>query len=257
MTLQELFNAFITLLAKEILRFLRIWIQTLLPSVITIALYFIIFGQLIGSQLADIKGYQYIDYIVPGMIMLSIITNAYSNVVASFYSTKFQKHIEEMLVSPMPNYVIIWGFIGGGITRSLIVGIAVTATASLFTEVHFESPVLLLTVALLTSILFSLAGLINAVFANSFDDISLIPTFVLTPLTYLGGIFYSIDMLPELWRNLSHLNPVLYMVDAFRSSMLGVSDMDIRLSLAIIVSFVLILYALTDRLLSKGVGIRS
>ena len=157
----------------------------------------------------------------------------------------------------MPNYVIIWGFIGGGIARSLIVGVVVTATASLFTEVHFEAPLLLLTVALLTSILFSLAGLINAVFANSFDDISLVPTFVLTPLTYLGGIFYSIDMLPALWRNLSHLNPVLYMVDAFRASMLGVSDMDIRLSLAIIISFVLVLYVATDMLLRKGIGIRS
>ena len=257
MNLIELYNAFKTLLFKEVLRFLRIWIQTLLPSVITIALYFIIFGQLIGSQLDDIKGYKYIDYIVPGMIMMSIITNAYSNVVASFYSTKFQKHIEEMLVSPMPNYVIIWGFVGGGIARSMLVGLAVTATASIFTEIRFESPMLLLTVALLTSILFSLAGLVNAVFANSFDDISLVPTFVLTPLTYLGGIFYSIDMLPDLWRSLSHLNPVLYMVDAFRLAMLGVSDMNMRLSLAIILGFVVILYAATDMLLRKGIGIRS
>ena len=257
MTIHEQFIAFKTLITKEILRFSRIWIQTLLPSVITMALYFVIFGQLIGSQLADIKGYQYIDYIVPGMIMMSVITNAYSNVVSSFYSTKFQRHIEEMLVSPMPNYIIIWGFLGGGIARSLIVGIAVTLTASLFTEIQIENPVLLLSVALLTAILFSLAGFINAVFANSFDDISLIPTFVLTPLTYLGGIFYSIDMLPEFWRTLSHLNPVLYMVDAFRAAMLGVNDINTTLSLTIIASFVIVLYVIATTLLRKGVGIRS
>lgn len=257
MTLHEQFIAFKTLLTKEILRFCRIWIQTLLPSVITIALYFVIFGQLIGSQLADVKGHSYIDYIVPGMIMMSVITNAYSNVVASFYSTKFQKHIEEMLVSPMPNYIIIWGFIGGGIARSLLVGIAVTLTASIFTEIHIAMPWLFVLVALLTSILFSLAGLINAVFANSFDDISLIPTFVLTPLTYLGGIFYSIDMLPEFWRQASLLNPVLYMVDAFRAAMLNVHDINISVSLIIIASFVVILYAVASVMLRKGIGIRS
>jgi len=257
MTLHEQFIAFKTLLTKEILRFCRIWIQTLLPSVITIGLYFLIFGQLIGAQLANVKGYSYIDYIVPGMIIMSVITNAYSNVVASFYSTKFQKHIEEMLVSPMPNYIIIWGFIGGGIVRSLLVGIAVTVTASIFTDIQIAQPWLFVTVTLLTSILFSLAGLINAVFANSFDDISLIPTFVLTPLTYLGGIFYSIDMLPEFWRQASLFNPVFYMVDAFRAAMLNVHDINIATSMTIIISSVILLYALTSYLLHKGIGIRS
>lgn len=246
-----------TLFVKEILRFARIWIQTIVPPVITVALYFVIFGNLIGSQLDDVKGYRYIDFIVPGMIMMSVITNAYANVVSSFYSSKFQKHIEEMLVSPMPNYIIIWGFVSGGIARGVIVGIAVTLVATFFTDIQFHNLPLLIVVTLLTCILFALAGFINAIYANSFDDISLIPTFVLTPLTYLGGIFYSIDMLPEFWRNLSFANPILYMVDTFRTSMLGIKDINTSISLAIVIAFVVILYAAAIYLLRKGIGIRT
>lgn len=257
MTIQEQLVALRTLFVKEYLRFARIWIQTIVPPVITVALYFIIFGNLIGSQLGDVKGYRYIDYIVPGMIMMSVITNSYANVVSSFYSSKFQKHIEEMLVSPMPNYIIIWGFISGGVARGLTVGVAVTLIATFFTDIQFQNAPLLLLVTLLTSILFSLAGLINGIFANSFDDISLIPTFVLTPLTYLGGIFYSIDMLPELWRNLSFANPILYMVDTFRASMIGVQDINTSFSLSIIIAFVVMLYFIAMTLLNKGVGIRT
>ena len=257
MNTSEKLIALKTLFVKEILRFARIWIQTILPPVITVALYFVIFGNLIGSQLNDIKGYRYIDFIVPGMIMMSIITNSYANVVSSFYSSKFQKHIEEMLVSPMPNYIIIWGFVSGGIARGIIVGIAVTLVATFFTDIQFHNLPLLILVTLLTCILFALAGLINAIFANSFDDISIIPTFVLTPLTYLGGIFYSIDMLPEFWRNLSFANPILYMVDTFRTSMLDIKDIDTSISLAIIIAFVIILYVVALRLLQKGIGIRT
>ena len=257
MSISEKLIALRTLFLKEILRFARIWIQTILPSVITIALYFIIFGNLIGSQLDDVKGYRYIDFIVPGMIMMSIITNSYANVVSSFYSSKFQKHIEEMLVSPMPNYIIIWGFISGGVARGLTVGLAVTFTASFFTDLQFQNIPLLIIVSLLTCVLFSLAGFINAIFANSFDDISLIPTFVLTPLTYLGGIFYSIDMLPEFWRSASFANPILYMVDTFRTGMIGVNDISTWTSLSIITAFVVILYAAAMMLLNKGVGIRT
>ena len=257
MTIFEKLIALRTILVKEILRFARIWIQTVLPPIITITLYFIIFGNLIGSQLDDVKGFRYIDYIIPGMIMMSIITNSYANVVSSFYSSKFQKHIEEMLISPMPNYIIVWGFVAGGIARGVTVGAAVTLVATFFTDLQFHNIALLLLVILLTCILFSLAGLINAIFANSFDDISLIPTFVLTPLTYLGGIFYSVDMLPEFWRNLSFINPILYMVDTFRASMLGVSDINTQISLAIIITFVAVLYAVAISLLRKGVGIRS
>ena len=254
---KEQFIALKTLFIKEILRFSRIWIQTILPSVITVALYFVIFGNLIGSQISDIKGFKYIDFIVPGMIMMTIITNSYANTVSSFYSSKFQKHIEEMLVSPMPNYIIIWGFVSGGIARGLIVGLAVTVTASFFTSIQLHNLTLLIFVTVLTCILFSLAGLINAIFANSFDDISLIPTFVLTPLTYLGGIFYSVDMLPEFWRNASYANPILYMVDTFRTGMLGIKDINTWVSLAVILSFVLILYTTATILLNRGVGIRS
>ena len=257
MTVSEKLIALRTIWIKEILRFARIWIQTILPPIITIALYFVIFGNLIGSQLDDVKGYRYIDYIVPGMIMMSIITNAYANVVSSFYSSKFQKHIEEMLVSPMPNYIIVWGFVSGGIARGVTVGLAVTVMATFFTDIQLSNTLLLIVVTLLTCILFSLAGLINAIFANSFDDISLIPTFVLTPLTYLGGIFYSIDMLPEFWRSVSFANPILYMVDTFRASMLGVSDINIQISLSIIIIFVVVLYAVAIVLLRKGIGIRS
>lgn len=257
MTSQEKLIALRTLFTKEYLRFARIWVQTIVPPVITVALYFIIFGNLIGSQLGDIKGYRYIDYIVPGMIMMSVITNSYANVVSSFYSAKFQKHIEEMLVSPMPNYIIIWGFVSGGIARGLTVGVAVTLIATFFTDLQFQNIFLLLGVTLLTSTLFSLAGLINGIFANSFDDISLIPTFVLTPLTYLGGIFYSIDMLPSLWRNLSFANPILYMVDTFRASMIGVQDIRTALSLTIIITFVVVLYAIALNLLNRGYGIRT
>ena len=257
MTVTEKLVALRALFIREILRFARIWIQTILPSVITVALYFIIFGNLIGSQLDNVKGYKYIDYIVPGMIMMAMITNAYANVVSSFYSSKFQKHIEEMLVSPMSNSIIVWGFISGGIARGMTVGLAVTITASLFSDVQFQNIILLLTVALLTCILFSLAGLINAIFANSFDDISIIPTFVLTPLTYLGGIFYSIDMLPPVWKSASYANPVLYMVDTFRTGMLGVKDINTYLSLSIIILFVIALYSAAMLLLNKGIGIRN
>ncbi len=257
MNTSEKLIALKTLFVKEILRFARIWIQTILPPVITVALYFVIFGNLIGSQLDDIKGYRYIDFIVPGLIMMSVITNSYANVVSSFYSSKFQKHIEEMLVSPMPNYIIVWGFVSGGIARGIIVGLAVTLVATFFTDIQFHNLPLLVLVTLLTCILFALAGLINGIFANSFDDISIIPTFVLTPLTYLGGIFYSIDMLPEFWRNLSFANPILYMVDTFRTSMLGIKDIDTTISLAIIITFVIILYAVALRLLQKGIGIRT
>ena len=257
MTFTQKFIALRTIFLKEILRFSRIWVQTIVPSIITVALYFIIFGNLIGSQLNDVKGHAYIDYIIPGMIMMSIITNSYANVVSSFYSSKFQKHIEEMLISPMPNYIIIWGFLSGGIARGVMVGIAVTFTATFFTDLQFQNVGLLLLVTLLTCILFSLAGLINAIFANSFDDISLIPTFVLTPLTYLGGIFYSIDMLPDLWRTVSYANPILYMVDTFRLAMLGVNDINIYLSLTIIILFVIALYIAASTLLNKGIGIRS
>ena len=257
MTLNEKYTAFKTIVIKEFLRFIRIWVQTVLPPAITTALYFVIFGNLIGSQIDDIDGYRYMDYIVPGLILMAVITNAYANVVSSFYSAKFSKSVEELLVSPIPKYLILAGFVAGGVARGLIVGVAVTLVALFFSDFQIHSYAISLLVFLLTSILFSIAGFINAVYANSFDDISIIPTFVLTPLTYLGGIFYSIEMLPEFWQNVSLINPILYMINSFRYGLLGISDTDLVTALSITIIFILALFVFALRLLQKGIGIKS
>lgn len=256
MSIRAHFVGFKTILIKEIFRFMRIWVQTVLPAAVTMSLYFVIFGRLIGSQIGDIGGYSYMQYIVPGLIMMSIITNAYSNVVSSFYSAKFQRHIEEMLVSPLPNYLILLGFVGGGLARGVVVGAAVTGVSIFFTDLQIHNVFIMITVVTLTAILFSLGGFINGIYANSFDDVSIVPTFVLTPLTYLGGVFYSIQMLPEFWQTASQLNPILYMVNAFRYSILGTSDVDITVAFAIILLFVAALFGFSLWLLNKGVGIR-
>ena len=256
MTLKEQYIAFSTIVVKEFMRFMRIWVQTVLPAMITMGLYFVIFGNLIGSQIAPIKGFNYIDYIVPGIILMAMINNSYANVVSSFFSAKFQRHIEEMLVSPMPNYLILLGFVGGGLARGVIIGISVSIVAMFFTNLQFHNFAIVLLVALLTSIMFALAGFINAIYARTFDDISIIPTFVLTPLTYLGGIFYSVDMLPVFWHNVSYANPILYMINAMRYGMLGVSDIDVNIAIVIIVGFVVVLYLYCLYLLRKGTGIR-
>jgi len=256
MTFTEQYIAFKTIVIKEVLRFSRIWVQTVIPPVITISLYFVIFGNLIGSQIGDMDGFRYMDYIVPGLIMMAVITNSYANVVSSFYGTKFHHHIEEMLVSPLPNYLIVLGFVAGGIARGLIVGIAVTGVSLFFTNLSFYSPGVVISTVILTSALFALAGLINGIFAKSFDDISIVPTFVLTPLTYLGGVFYSISMLPEFWQNVSRVNPILYMVNTFRYGFLGVSDISIGLSYTIITGFIVALYSCAIYLLRVGYGIR-
>lgn len=257
MSWNEQLIALRTILVKEIKRFLRIWIQTILPPAITMTLYFIIMGKFIGSQINDISGYSYIDFIAPGLIMMGIITNSYANSVSSFYSSKFQRHIEEMLVSPMPNYIIIIGFMLGGISRGLIVGIAVTLVAMFFTHLHIHNIGLVIITAILTSALFSIAGIINAIFANSFDDISIIPTFVLTPLTYLGGVFFSIEMLPKFWQSVSLVNPILYMVNSFRFGILGVTDVHLGTALLVVIGFLIVLFLICLYLLNKGVGIRS
>ena len=256
MTLLEQYTAFNTILTKEIRRFARIWVQTILPAMITTALYFVIFGNLIGRQIGDMDGFPYIDYIIPGLILMSVITNSYANVVSSFFGAKFQRHIEEMLVSPVPNYVILLGFISGGVARGISCGIAVTIVAMFFSTMEIHSLFVMVTIAVLTAVLFSLAGFINAVFANSFDDISIVPTFVLTPLTYLGGIFYTISVLPEFWQKVSLFNPILYMVNAFRYGILGASDINVIYSYGIIVLFIGILFGISLYLLNKGHGIR-
>ena len=256
MNLRQNYNAFKTIVIKEFLRFIRIWIQTVLPPAITTALYFVIFGKLIGSQIGDIEGYAYMDYIVPGLILMTVITNSYANVVSSFYSAKFQKSVEELLVSPVPNYLILAGYVSGGVARGLIVGVVVPLVAMYFSDFEVHSYFISISIFILTAILFSLAGFINAIYANSFDDISIIPTFVLTPLTYLGGIFYSISMLPEFWQKVSLINPILYMINSFRYGLLGVSDTNLVAAIFIILGFILALFSYSLYLLKKGVGIK-
>ena len=251
------FIAFRAIMVKEVLRFSRIWIQTILPPMITTALYFVIFGRLIGSQISDVHGFQYMAYIVPGLILMSVITNSYANVVASFYSAKYQRNVEEMLVAPVPNYLIMLGFVGGGVARGLAVGFAVTLVALFFTSIPLHNVWVAVSVLLLTSILFSLGGMINAIYANSFDDITIIPTFVLMPLTYLGGVFYTVAMLPPFWQSVSLANPILYMVNAFRYGLLGVSDVDMTIAYLAILGFIAGLFWFALYLLNRGYGIRS
>ncbi len=245
-----------TLVRKEMSRVTRIWVQTIVPPIITMSLYFLIFGNLIGRRIGQMDGFDYMQYIAPGLIMMSVIQNSYGNVVSSFFGAKFQKHLEEMLVAPMPTYAIIIGHVAGGILRGLIVGFIVTLIALFFTEVRVASVVITLSVVVLTAIVFALAGLINAIFARKFDDISIIPSFVLAPLTYLGGVFYSITLLPDFAQRLSLLNPILYMVNAFRYGMLGVSDIDISRAYMIILVFVAALFGACMILVNKGIGIR-
>ena len=249
--------ALTTIWIKECTRFLRIWVQTLVPPAITMSLYFVIFGNLIGERIGQMGGFTYMEFIVPGLIMMSVITNSYANVVSSFYSVKFQKSIEELLVSPMPNWAILVGFVVGGVCRGVIIGFIVFCVSLLFyPSFTVVNPALTIVVLFLTAILFSLMGFINAVFADSFDDISIIPTFVLTPLIYLGGVFYSINILPDVWRNISMANPMLYVVNTFREGMLGVSDVSIPFSLSMIVLFIVLLSSACLYLLNKGTGIR-
>jgi ABC-2 type transport system permease protein len=255
--LRQTLTALQTLVYKETHRYLRIWVQTLLPPAITMSLYFVIFGNLIGPRIGPMDGYTYMQFIVPGIIMMSVITNSYSNVVSSFFGAKFQRHIEEILVSPTPNYTILVGYLSGGVGRGLLTGLIVTLIATAFTDLQIHNIGVIISVVFLTSVLFSLGGFINAVFARTFDDISIVPTFVLTPLTYLGGVFYSIKLLPDFWHGVSLANPILYMVNAFRYGFLGASDIPIGTAYAIILLFIVLLGGLSLFLLERGVGLRS
>jgi len=249
--------AFSTLVIKEVLRFSRIWVQTILPPAITTTLYFIIFGNLIGDRIGEMDGHGYREFIVPGLILMAVIANSYANTVSSFFQAKYQRHIEELIISPVPNWIILSGYVAGGVARGLAVGVVVTGVAFFFADVGLVHPTFTVLVVVLTSILFALGGLINAIFARNFDDISVIPTFVLTPLTYLGGVFYSISLLPEFWQRVSLANPVLYMINAFRYGILGVSDIEPVVALALILVFILVLGSLALWLLYRGVGIKN
>ena len=257
MSLQEQWIAFLTILHKEIKRFTRIWIQTLLPPAITMILYFVIFGKLIGGRIGDMGGFSYIEFVAPGLIMMAVITNAYANVSSSFFSAKFQRSIEELLVSPTPNYIILLGYVMGGVARGVAVGLIVTVMSLFFADLHVHHWFTTIYIVFMTSVLFSIAGFINAIYANTFDDVSIIPTFVLTPLTYFGGVFYSINLLPEFWQQVSVLNPILHMVNAFRYGMLGITDLHIGMALAGLTVFVVILFAVALHLLKTGKRLRA
>lgn len=251
------FIALKTIWIKECTRFLRIWVQTLVPPAITMTLYFVIFGSIVGERIGTMSGVSYMEFIVPGLIMMSVITNSYSNVASSFFSAKFQRNIEEMLVSPVPTAAIIAGYVGGGMARAMIVAVIVTLVSFLFVDIqiaHFGYVVL---TVILTSTLFALGGLVNGVFGKTFDDISIVPTFVLTPLTYLGGVFYSVTLLPDFWQGVSMANPILYMVNGFRYGFLGQSDVAIGTAMAVLVGFNVVFFSVAYYLLDKGKGIRS
>ncbi|MGH8157811.1 MAG: ABC transporter permease [Rhodanobacter sp.] len=247
-----------TLVRREIVRIMRIWTQTLIPPAITMTLYFVIFGKLIGSRIGNIQGgFSYMQYIVPGLVMMSIITNSYGNISSSFFGAKFSRAVEEMLVSPMPNWVILLGYVTGAVARGLVVGILVLVIALFFTDLHVMHPLITFASVLLGATIFSLAGFVNAVYAKKFDDIALVPTFILTPLTYLGGVFYSVNMLGEPWQAISRANPILYMVNAFRFGVLGISDVHVGVAFLVMLGFVVGLSVVALQLLKRGVGLRS
>lgn len=246
-----------TIARKEVRRFLRIWQQTLLPPAITMTLYLVIFGSLIGNRIGKMEGFNYIEFIVPGIIMIAVITNSYANVVSSFFSAKFQRHIEEILVSPTPDLVLLLGYLAGGIMRGLLVGAVVLGISLFFTDVRIHNIWITGSIVLLTATLFSLGGFINAIFARTFDDVAIVPTFVLTPLTYLGGVFYSIQLLPPFWQKVSLANPILYLVNAFRYGILGYSDINIVKAYAVALLFIVLLGGTALILLKRGTGLRS
>ncbi|CAI3793282.1 MULTISPECIES: ABC transporter permease [Rheinheimera] len=246
-----------SILYKETNRFMRIWVQTLVPPAITMTLYFVIFGALVGSRIGDMGGFSYMEFIVPGLIMMSVITNSYSNVASSFFSAKFQRNVEELLVAPVPNYIIVLGYVGGGVARGILVGLIVSLLSLFFVDIKVHHLFILMSTVVLTATLFSLAGLINAIYAKTFDDISIIPTFVLTPLTYLGGVFYSLSLLPQFWQYVSQINPIVYMVNAFRYGFLGVSDVNLVFAFSVIIGFILVFFSFAMYLINKGTGLRS
>ena len=252
----EKWVAFCTILVKEIRRYLRIWPQTLLPPAITMTLYFVIFGALIGSRIGEMGGFSYMQFVVPGLIMMAVVTNSYSNVVSSFFGAKFNHSVEELLVSPVPNYIILAGYVVGGMSRGLIVAMIVTCLSLFFSELQVQNLALTIAIVILTSALFCLFGFINAVYANNFDDISIVPTFILTPLIYLGGVFYSMDMLPDFWVGVSRLNPLVYVVNGFRYGVLGVSDVDVRVAFGMLFLFTALAYSYCMHLLNSGKRLR-
>ena len=249
--------AYKTIVTKEILRFARIWVQTIVPPVITTSLYLLIFGGLMGGRIGQMQGIDYLHFIVPGIILMTVIMQSYANTVSSFFMTKYNNSFEELLVSTTPNWVILMGFVSGGIARGFFVGLAVTFTISFFVDIQIYNLSIIAVTFLLTSVMFSLAGFINAVFARTFDDISIVPNFVLLPLTYLGGMFYSIDILPSFWRSVSAFNPIYYMMDAFRLGFLGIGSVELWKAFLVPIIMIVILALIANALLARGVSIKT
>ena len=257
MHITALWVSYYTIVRKEVTRFFRVWTQTLLPPVVTMSLYFVIFGKFVGSQVAPIDGHSYMEFIVPGLVMMALIMNSFMNTVSSFYMSKFQKTLEEIMVSPTPYPVVIAGFVTGGVIRGMLTAVLVLGTALFFTHIEITHVAITLVFALITSILFSIIGLINGVYASSFDGISFIPNFVLTPLTYLGGVFYSVSLLPPIWQQVSYANPILYMVNGFRYGVLGVSDVNVWTAFVLLLGMTILLFGYTWYLFRTGRGLRN
>ena len=249
----NLWIAYKTITIKEILRFVRIWIQTILPPMIVAFLYLLIFGFVVGSRVGQMAGQDYVHYLVPGVILMSAIMHAYSNTVSSFYLTKFNRSIEEILVSPIPDWLIIAGFVTGGIVRGIAVGLAVFMVAWLVVGFALPNLVIFSLILLLTTTLFSIAGFINAIFAKSFDDITIVPNFILMPLTYLGGMFYDVRILPEFWQNVTQINPIFYMIDGFKVAFFGSASIPIIVSIAILLAMIIALFLLAVFLMQRHI----
>ena len=257
MTMHDNYITLVTIVRKEVTRFMRIWSQTLLPPAITQTHYFIIFGKFIGSQVGNIHGISYMAFLVPGLVMMAVINNSFANVVSSFFGSKFQHNVEELLVSPTPNWVIVAGYVTGGMLRGITVGIIVFGVSIFFAHPMISHFGVIILFVILTTILFSLGGFLNGMMAKKFDDVSIFPTFALTPLTYLGGVFYSIHSLPETWQNLSKLNPILYMINGFRYGFYGISDVSVLMSISILVVLIVMLTAINLYMLHKGIGLKN
>ncbi len=257
MNRQQLWVAFTTIVKKEVVRFLRIWTQTILPPAITMGIYFVVFGRFLGDRIQNFGDFTYIEFIVPGLVMMAVITNSFTNVASSFFSSKFQRSVEEMLVSPIPDWLLVSAYVVGGAVRGIMVGVMVVVVSLFFTKLSIHSLPLVIVFLVLTALTFSTAGFANGMMASKFDDIAIVPTFVLTPLTYFGGVFYSIDLLPDFWRGLSKANPILYMVNGLRYGFLGVSDIPVAAGLVMLTFFFLATFALCLILMKKGKGLRS
>ncbi len=249
--------SFYTILRKGVVRILRIWPQTLLPSLVTSVLYFTVFGTILGAQIGDINGFSYMQFVVPGLVMLAVITNAYMDVATTFFVSKFfSRNIDEILVSPTPPVVIIAGYVASGVVRGVIVGVLVLLTSLVFSLPHLAHPFVIALFLVLSSLLFSLAGLINGIYAKNFDGISIVPTFVLTPLVYLGGVFYSATSLGEPWATLTHFNPIFYIINGFRYGFLGFADVSIWFATGVLVALIAIFLAINWYLLKTGLGLK-